>query len=106
MGIDQELQETANRLARQFKQKIPGLEKEIQSLEKQKAAVVSKLESARRSKDLAAQYHIYINEWERRCPLCWVTRGGNTKILRAIEGDGSVDRFKCEGCGSPFTDRA
>ena len=101
MGIDTELQETANRLARQLKQKIPSLEKEIQSLEKQKAAVVSKLESADRGEDLAAQYRVYVNSGDFRCPRCWVTRG-TTAILRTIEGDGVVDRFKCEGCGIPF----
>ena len=101
MGIDKELQETANRLARQLNHKIPRLERDMEELEKKKAAIVAELESAARGKDLAAQYRVYVNNGDRRCPLCWVTRG-TTAILRTIDGDGVVDRFKCEGCGTPF----
>ena len=74
-GIDDELQERANSLARQLKHKIPRLERDMEELEKKKAAIVADIVSARRSEDLAAQYLVYINGGDRRCPRCWVSKG-------------------------------
>ena len=102
MGIDNELISIADDLAKEFKRKIPHLEHAMEKLEKEKAAIIADLESARRGEDHASQYSVYVNDRrDRRCPRCWV--GKNlTAIIKAIDGDGSVDRFRCGECKAEF----